>query len=153
MRKRGKKQYVDFDIDERKKYRDIFEALDDDGSGSIGIDELEEPFIALGLVTNREEIKELVKIVDIDGNGEIEFEEFLMIMRTIKKNDFKNESSIYDFFKDMINGDFSKMKDMDPSLSFKLNFSQYRRKKLMDAIMLEDNDMRKIKAQSILNVG
>ena len=106
----------------------------------------------MGLVTNREEIKELVKIVDIDGNGEIEFEEFLMIMRTIKKNDCKNESSIYDFFKDMINGDFSKMKDMDPSLSFKLNFSQYRRKKLMDAIMLEDNDMRKIKAQSILNV-
>ena len=44
------------------------------------------------------------------------------------------------------------MKDMDPSLSFKLNFSQYRRKKLMDAIMLKDNDIRKIKAQNILNV-
>jgi len=27
--------------------------LDDDGSGSIGIDELEDPLIALGLVDNR----------------------------------------------------------------------------------------------------
>jgi len=27
--------------------------LDDDGSGSIGVDELEDPLIALGLVDNR----------------------------------------------------------------------------------------------------
>lgn len=94
----------------------------------------------------------MIITVDQDGNGEIEFDEFLMIMRTIKKNDYQKESSIYDFFKDIISGDFSKMKDMDPSLSFKLNFSQYRRKKLMDAIMLKDNDIRKIKAQNILNV-
>ena len=67
-------------------------------------------------------------------------------MRTIKRNDTQNQSSIYDFFKDIISGDFSKMKDMDPSLSFKLNFSQYRRKKLLDAIMLEENNIKKIKA-------
>jgi len=28
--------------------------LDDDGSGSIGVDELEDPLIALGLVENRQ---------------------------------------------------------------------------------------------------
>ena len=104
-------------------------------------------------MSNREEIKELVKIVDLDGNGEIEFEEFLMIMRSIKKNDYKEDSSIYDFFRDIASGDYSKMKDMSPSLSFNLNFSQYRRKKLMDAIMLEDNDIKKIKAQKILTVS
>ena len=86
----GKEKYIDFSLDERKKYREIFEALDDDGSGAIGIDELEEPFIALGLVSNREDIKELINTVDQDGNGEIEFDEFLMIMRTIKRNDTQN---------------------------------------------------------------
>lgn len=48
----GKEKFIDFDLHERKKYREIFEALDYDDSGAIGIDELEEPFIALGLVSN-----------------------------------------------------------------------------------------------------
>ena len=54
---------------------------------------------------------------------EIEFDEFLMMMRSIKKDDIKSDSTIYEFFRDMVNGDFSKMEEMDPSLSFKLNFS------------------------------
>ena len=29
-------------------------SLDDDGSGAIGVDELEDPLIALGLVENRQ---------------------------------------------------------------------------------------------------
>lgn len=64
MRVHGKEEYIDFDLDEREKYREIFEALDDDGSGAIGIDELEEPFIALGLVSNWEDIKDLIITVD-----------------------------------------------------------------------------------------
>ena len=126
--------------------------MDGDGSGSIGIDELEEPFIALGLVTSREEIKEMINSIDQDGNGEIDFQEFLLIMLTIKKNDSQKDSSLFDFFRDMVNGDFSKMEEMEPGISFKLNISQYRRKKLLEAITLEDNDVRKIKAQNILNV-
>jgi len=36
-------------------------SLDSDGSGSIGVDELEDPLIAMGLVENRLQIIELVK--------------------------------------------------------------------------------------------
>ena len=152
LHKHGKQKYIDFDTQERKKYREIFDAMDGDGSGSIGIDELEEPFIALGLVTSREEIKEMINSIDQDGNGEIDFQEFLLIMLTIKKNDSQKDSSLFDFFRDMVNGDFSKMEEMEPGISFKLNISQYRRKKLLEAITLDDNDVRKIKAQNILNV-
>merc|ERR1711935_1230460 len=43
LRKHGKEKYIDFDGAERRQYRDIFKALDGDGSGAIGVEELEDP--------------------------------------------------------------------------------------------------------------
>jgi len=54
LRKHGKGEYIDFEDDELVKLRECFESLDDDGSGAIGVDELEDPLIALGLVENRQ---------------------------------------------------------------------------------------------------
>jgi len=53
LRKRGKTHCIDFDDEELKQLRDHFNSLDEDGSGEIGVDELEDPLIALGLVENR----------------------------------------------------------------------------------------------------
>jgi hypothetical protein len=54
--------------------------LDETGSGSIGVEQLEDPFIAFGLSENREEVADLIKsityvnvAVDLDGSGTIEF--------------------------------------------------------------------------------
>ena len=63
---------------------EIFNALDADGSQAIGVAELEDPLIALGFVSSREEVQKLITKVDEDGTGEIEFDEFLLIMRDIK---------------------------------------------------------------------
>lgn len=72
---------IDFTLQERKKLREIFDDLDADGSGAIGVDELEEPFIALDLASNRDSINDLISKVDEDGGGEIDFDEFLTIIR------------------------------------------------------------------------
>ena len=64
-------------------------------------------------------------------------------------------SGLYEFFKDMVEGNFSKRGDMDNDVPFMLNFSQYRRKRIIDAIVLknkEDEDKRK-EGQRILNVN
>ena len=53
LRKHGKDDYIVFKDDELKKLRDYFNSLDDSKTGSIGVDELEDPLIALGLVENR----------------------------------------------------------------------------------------------------
>ena len=45
---------IDFDDEELKMLRECFDSLDDDGSQSIGVEELEDPLIALGLVDNRQ---------------------------------------------------------------------------------------------------
>lgn len=55
----------------------------------------------------------------------------------------------------MVEGNFSKRGDMDNDVPFMLNFSQYRRKRIIDAIVLkdkEDEDKRK-EGQRILNVN
>ena len=51
--KHGKEHCIDFDDADLKKLRGYFSELEDDGSGAIGVDELEDPLIALGLVDSR----------------------------------------------------------------------------------------------------
>ena len=80
----------------------MFNSLDDDGSGSIGIDELEDPLIGLGFADTREEVQELVDVVDEDGSGMIEFGEFLSIIKNSDSNE--KTAKINNFFKDMTNG-------------------------------------------------
>jgi len=67
--------------------RNCFDQLCDDGIESIGVEELEEPLIAMGLVANRSEVEKLVAEVDQDQNGEIEFSEFLEIIKGGRKKD------------------------------------------------------------------
>ena len=75
LRKTGKGKYIDFNEDQMAILSDCFQDLDEDGSQAIGVDELEDPLIALGLVDTREQVEEMVAAVDDDMN--IEFEEFL----------------------------------------------------------------------------
>ena len=75
MRKHGKDKYIDFTDEQMKVLNECFRDLDEDGSNAIGIDELEDPLIALGLVDTREQVEKMVKQVDDDMN--IEFKEFL----------------------------------------------------------------------------
>lgn len=64
-----------------RKLKECFGSLDGDGSGSIGIEELEDPLIGLGFADNRDEVQEMVDAVDEDGSGMIEFPEFLTIIK------------------------------------------------------------------------
>ena len=57
--------------------RTCFNQLDFDGSGMIGVDEIEFPLIGLGLADNRKQVVSIVKEMDLDENGEINFDEFL----------------------------------------------------------------------------
>lgn len=63
---------------------------------------MEEPLIGLGFAENREEVQEMIDLVDEDGSGMIEFTEFLGI---IKNSDGSEKTAkINKFFKDMTSG-------------------------------------------------
>ena len=78
MYKHGRNHLLDFGDDEIKKLKECFCSLDEDGEGTISIEELETPLIGLGFADTREEVEEMVSEVDEDGSGEIEFDEFLL---------------------------------------------------------------------------
>ena len=60
--------------------------LDEDGSGEIGIEELEQPLISLGMCKTREEVEKIFNEVDEDGSGQIEFNEFIKVLKSANLN-------------------------------------------------------------------
>lgn len=55
LKNHGKEQFIHLD-DALMQLRIYFNSLDEKGSGSLGVEDLEDPFIAFGLSENREEV-------------------------------------------------------------------------------------------------
>merc|ERR1712166_1585971 len=63
-----------------EEIREAFGLFDNDASGAIDVRELKAAMRALGFEIKNEELKKMVSDVDGDGNGTIEFVEFLAMM-------------------------------------------------------------------------
>lgn len=126
--KHGKKQFVDFQEEELKHLRNYFEYLDKDKGGSISVEELEEPLMALGFAENRDDVQNLIRAIDKNGNGEIELDEFLAIIKSGKQGG--DGPAIGNFFKDMINGKYTK-----GQMPIPMYISDYRRKRIIEAMI------------------
>jgi len=62
------------------EFKEAFRLFDRDGNGNITIQELETVMRSLGQTPSKEELDVMIKEVDSDGNGEIDFNEFLDMM-------------------------------------------------------------------------
>merc|ERR1711966_110414 len=66
--------------EQMEEIREAFNLFDGDQSGAIDVRELKAAMRALGFEVKNEELKKMVSDVDNDGNGTIEFGEFLEMM-------------------------------------------------------------------------
>jgi hypothetical protein len=125
LRKHGKHSCVDFSDAERAELRSFFEGLSGTtGSDArIGISELEEMLISLGLADTRQDVQDVIAKLDGDETGELDFEEYL---RIVCMGDA--ESTIFQVFKAMLQGKLG-----DRNLNFPNVISTYRRKLILDA--------------------
>merc|ERR1712224_1055832 len=99
MSRRGAKkkpgQLTEEQLDE---IREAFSLFDADASGMIDVRELKAAMRAPGFEVKNEELKKMVTGVDNDGNGTIEFAEFLMMM-TAKMGEKDTREDIEKVFK------------------------------------------------------
>lgn len=59
---------------------EAFRVFDTDGNGSITADELRQIFVNLGEKLTEDEIADMIDEADTDGDGEINYQEFVTMM-------------------------------------------------------------------------
>lgn len=106
-----------------QEFREIFNLIDTDGSGCISPEELGALIEQVGLKISQEELDELVKEIDIDGSGEIDFQEFLETMsRDINPSYSPNEvCRAFKMFARSAPGGLIKLKDLQEALQVYLH--------------------------------
>merc|ERR1719284_592849 len=66
--------------DEVQEVKDAFDLFDTDGSGAVSVQELVDAMVSLGIDKKNETVFEMIKEIDTDGSGELEFAEWLEMM-------------------------------------------------------------------------
>ncbi|CAN1121318.1 Calmodulin-like protein 8 [Linum perenne] len=87
--------------DQIVEFKEAFCLFDKDGDGCITVEELATVIRSLDQNPTEEELHDMITEVDADGNGTIEFAEFLGLMaRKIKETDAEEE--LKEAFKELI---------------------------------------------------
>merc|ERR1712099_212252 len=74
------------------EFKEAFSLFDKDGDGKITTKELGTVMRSLGQNPKEEELNEMINEIDEDGNGTVDFDEFLIMMsKKIKENDSEEE--------------------------------------------------------------
>ena len=68
------------DTDSEEELKEAFRVFDKDGNGFISAAELRHIMTNLGEKLTDEEVDEMIREADIDGDGQINYEEFVKVM-------------------------------------------------------------------------
>ncbi|OWF37197.1 Calmodulin [Mizuhopecten yessoensis] len=88
----------DLSSDQVAEFKEAFDLFDKDGDGKVSAKELGTVMKSLGQNPTEKELVDMINEVDSDGNGTIEFEEFLNMMR-VKMNCVDHQDELHQSFK------------------------------------------------------
>ncbi|ELR14478.1 uncharacterized protein ACA1_192080 [Acanthamoeba castellanii str. Neff] len=120
---------ADITEEQRIEIKAAFDLFDTDGNGSISATELASILKKMGTEASESELKDMIHEIDVDGDGEIQFEEFLLLFSRHKKNQLPEDEELRQAFKVFDadgNGTISKveLKRVMDMLGEKLNDAQ-----------------------------
>ncbi|KAF0690442.1 Aste57867_18174 [Aphanomyces stellatus] len=139
MKKHKKERTFEFTIAEKKILREWFDLLDMDHSGTVTTDELQEMLLTLGLAFTTDETLRIIRTIDADGSGCVDFDEFIMALtpqahRTTRQRlDELDQSSSFTGLKKSMEAQSQGLLDAKTHVSIE------RRRFLVDAIMMTDD--------------
>jgi calmodulin len=75
-----------------QEFRQAFDIIDRNGDGAITVDDLATVMRAIGQSPTHNELQDMIREVDADGNDQIDFTEFLALMsRQMRQQDIEDE--------------------------------------------------------------
>ena len=84
--------------DKKENYKSFFDKYDSNKDGNVNSIELANILKAIDINASDEEIKEIIAEINLEGNGEINFEKFVSIVNRRDK-DVDNEEEVLNAFK------------------------------------------------------
>ena len=82
-----------------QEYREIFDIFNETGDGYISNDEIGKVMLGLGYNPTKERIKELVNEIDLNGDGQVSFDEFLCLMVKTLRDEDEAEEELVEVFR------------------------------------------------------
>lgn len=73
--------------EEIAEFAEVFSFFDKDGGGAISTDELGSALRSLGHTPTDVEVEQMINDVDVNGDGELDFGEFMVLMTNMKGHD------------------------------------------------------------------
>lgn len=120
--KHGKKVRQKYTNQEKRMLRRWFQQLDNDGSGEVNVEELQDPMLSSGILKTREQVVRVLANVDKNNTMGIDFEEFLL---ALSSNKLADQSKL------------RRLQEMsaDPNLDIDTLLTAERREKLIISIL------------------
>merc|ERR1719199_204337 len=90
---------ADLTEEQKAEFKEAFALFDKDGNGKISVEELGTVMKNLGQNPTEEELNDMIKEVDKDGTGTIEFPEFLEMMASKVAGGMDSKEEMMEAFK------------------------------------------------------